>query len=158
MKFVSEDIIEQVIADTENSEVLSEVEQRWLSDYPAITSYFQQDSFSLLTESEVAYLKYIIGVVFLSWEKANGSINPSINPKRIEEIEEANWQKLHGAKAKTFRERLDAFFDGYPQEDLLAFVEDSLQEDEDQLVTGAARDIVFICASTLLDTIISASR
>lgn len=153
MKFVSEDTIEQIIARTEDSDVLSTLEKRWHDDYPAITDYFRQESFSLLTEQEVVYLKYILGVLFLSWEETNGEIAKSIQPKHLESLEEANWQKLNATKAGSFRERLDVFFKDHPQEDMLAFVEDSLQEDEDQLVTGPARDIVFICATTLLDVI-----
>ena len=151
---VDEKVIENIIESLEDNEKLLALEERWKEDFPAISDYLNQDSFSLLIEEEKAYVSFIIAVIFLSWEEKFGEFEKDLKPKKLEKIEEANWEKLNTAKGKTFREKLDIFFDGHTQEDLLAFIEDSIQDDEDQMVSGAARDIVFISAITILDTII----
>ena len=151
---VDEKTIESIIESLENNDKLIALEERWEEDFPAISDYLNQDGFSLLVEEEKAYVSFIVAVIFLSWEEKFGDFEKDLKPKKLEKIEEQNWEKLNNAKGKTFRAKLDVFFDGHTQEDLLAFVEDSVQDDEEQMVSGAARDIVFICATTILDTII----
>lgn len=151
---VGENIIERVIETLEDNQKLIALEERWNEDFPSISDYLNQENFSLLKEEERAYLGFIIAVIFLSWEEKFGKFEKDFKPKSLEKIEENNWEKLNNAKGKSFREKLDAFFEGHTQEDLLAFIEDSIQEDEEQMVSSAARDIVFICATTILDTII----
>ena len=53
--------------------------------------------------------------------------------------------------AKKFRERLDVFFQDYFQEDLLAFVEDSLSEEEEEMVTKIGREPMFVALKTIID-------
>jgi len=151
---VDETIIEKIIERLEDDKQLLALEERWNEYFPAISDYLNQESFSLLVEEEKAYLNFMVAVIFLSWEEKFGKFEKDFKPKALEKIEEANWEKLNNAKGKSFREKLDVFFNGYSQEDLLAFIEDSVQEDDDQMVSSAARDIVFICATTILDTII----
>lgn len=153
-KLVDEKVIESIIESLSENDQLLALEERWEEDFPAISDYLNQDSFSLLVDEEKAYVSFIVAVIFLSWEEKFGKFDKDLKPKKLERIEEANWEKLNNAKGKTFREKLDGFFDGHTQEDLLAFIEDSIQDDEEQMVSGAARDIVFICATTILDTII----
>ena len=50
-----------------------------------------------------------------------------------------------------WRRRLDAFFKNYSEEDLLAFVEDILVEDEDQELTTVGKEIILICSKSLID-------
>lgn len=151
---VEEKIIEGIIESLEDNEKLIALEERWEEDFPAISDYLNQESFSLLIDEEKAYLNFIVAVIFLSWEQKFGKFEKDFKPKALEKIEEANWEKLNNAKGKSFREKLDVFFEGHTQEDLLAFIEDSVQDDDEQMVSSAARDIVFICATTILDTII----
>ena len=49
--------------------------------------------------------------------------------------------------------KLDSFFKDYPQEDLLALVEDSIQQDEDNIVTPVGREIIFVACKSIIDTI-----
>ena len=151
---VNEKTIEDIIESLEENNKLLALEKRWEENFTAISDYLNQDNFSLLIDEEKAYVSFIVAVIFLSWEEKFGKFDKDLKPKKLEKIEEENWEKLNNAKGKTFREKLDVFFDGYTQEDLLAFIEDSIQDDEQQMVSGAARDIVFICTITILDTII----
>ena len=46
---------------------------------------------------------------------------------------------------------MDAFFKNYSEEDLLAFVEDILVEDDDQELTTVGKEIILICSKSLID-------
>ena len=61
---------------------------------------------------------------------------------------------MEGAPGSNFHDRLNAFFNEYPQEDLLAFVEDSLESDEDITVSPAGRELIFVACCTLIDALI----
>jgi len=46
---------------------------------------------------------------------------------------------------------MDIFFKNYFQEDLLAFVEDSLIEEEEGLVTKVGREPMFVALKSIID-------
>ena len=98
---------------------------------------FNESTFPILfNEFEQVQREYPI-VIFKSFNDAPGGFK-----EEIEEIEEQNWTLLNETKAKGFREKLDAFFEDYPQEDLLAFVEDALVEDEDDFLTKEGKELI----------------
>ena len=67
--------------------------------------------------------------------------------------EEANWELLHEQPKGTFRDKITPFFENNEQEDLLAFVEDTLEQEEDSPVTTVGRDVIFISSKTVIDSI-----
>jgi hypothetical protein len=71
----------------------------------------------------------------------------------LEKNEEANWETFNAQGNKQFTSILDVFFSAYPQEDLLALVEDSLQSDEESVVSQVGREIIFISCKSIIDTI-----
>lgn len=157
-KFVNEEIIDLAIVQLEDESLLLAIEERWSEHYIAVDNYLRQESFELLTVEEITFLKTIISIIWISWEHVHGSIASDLNARQLEKIEEANWQNFHSSKEKRFRDKLNVFFEDHPQEDLLAFVEDSLEDDEEQMVTGPARDIIWISAVSFIDALIQHSR
>ena len=75
-----------------------------------------------------------------------------VTEDQISQQEEKNWEVLHASKTKDFRDRVTPFFEDYFQEDLLAFVEDALVEDEDEdgeeVVTTDGRPALFVSLKT----------
>ncbi|MFK8104727.1 MAG: hypothetical protein AB8G15_19570, partial [Saprospiraceae bacterium] len=74
--------------------------------------------------------------------------------RTLEEKEEDNWEKLENVPAGSFRDRLDVFFKDYPQEDLLAFAEDALveeEEDSDINLTKEGKELMFVALKTIID-------
>ncbi|MFT5382917.1 MAG: hypothetical protein ACI81W_000313, partial [Saprospiraceae bacterium] len=62
------------------------------------------------------------------------------------------WEKLSENQSKGFRDKLDVFFENTSQEDLLAFVEDALvQDEEDDMISPEGREYVFITLKTIID-------
>ena len=68
-------------------------------------------------------------------------------------MEEDNWSKRD--KYRSWEDSLNAYFDNYPEEDLLAFVEDMLVDDDDQQLSTAGKEIIFISCKSLIDCYIT---
>lgn len=158
MKFVSETVIDEVIEQLENfsDEQYEAAEARFAETQPVLVAYlFHDENFHLLTDDEKGYLQYLALIAWLSNEKVNGAVEP-VSEEAIGEAEEKNYEILEGSTAKRFRERLTPFFDNYPQEDLLAFAEEAVLEDEDDpeaLVTKEGREPIFIALKTVIDVL-----
>ena len=151
--FISEQIIDgitEALDHQENSYDVAIADMQ--AKQPILFSYLISESFKLLTKEESDYLLYLALVIWKAVDITVGE-QPLLDSAKIEEIEEQNWMLFNEAKARRFNEKLDAFFDQYPQEDLLAFVEDALIDDEDSFVTKEGRDLIFIGLRTVIDTL-----
>lgn len=126
------------------------VEQFELSQ-PILLSYLFSEDFEVFTSDEKEFMLLLATIIFSANQEVNGT-RPQIDEKAIADAEEANWAKLEGANVSRFHERLDIFFKDYEQEDLLAFVEDALaDDDEDPIVTKEAREAMFVTLKTVID-------
>ena len=119
---------------------------------PILFSYLLSESFKLLTKEESDYLIYLALVI---WKSVSTTTTTAelLMSDNIEEAEEKNWTLFNESKARKFNDKLDAFFNKYPQEDLLAFVEDALVDDEDSFVTKEGKELLFIGLKTTIDTL-----
>jgi hypothetical protein len=152
--FVSENIIDGIVYKLETADFEAEVALLG-SEQPALLAYVLSEDFELLTNDEREWLLYIVLVLWQSVEKVHGKLAP-IPKNALEAAEEANWESLESVTAKRFRDRMTPFFDGYDQEDLLAFVEDSLTEDEEDtenVVTKEGREPMFIALKSVIDAL-----
>ncbi|MDX1940798.1 MAG: hypothetical protein SFU99_09625 [Saprospiraceae bacterium] len=152
MQFVSEEILDKIVERFDDSESAYEkaVEQFELSQ-PILLSYLFSEDFEVFTSDEKEFMLLLATIIFSANQEVNGT-RPQIDEKAIADAEEANWAKLEGANVSRFHERLDIFFKDYEQEDLLAFVEDALaDDDEDPIVTKEAREAMFVTLKTVID-------
>ena len=157
MKFISERLIEQAaelldVSEESYEQTVGEIEQ----EQPVLLSYFFTENFQVFTQNEKEYLFYLMLVI---WKAAglSGENIPTITEQQLSEAEDYNWEQLQRAKGKGFHERLNVLFDNYPQEDLLAFAEDALAEEEEDeeegmpLVTQEGREAIFISLKSAID-------
>ncbi len=153
--FISEKIIDRItkaLDDEENGydRAIGDMQAK----QPILFSYLLSESFKLLIAEESEYLLYLALVI---WKAIDGEVAdlPLLDSEKIEEIEEKNWTLLNETKARKFNDKLDVFFDKYPQEDLLAFVEDALVdgEDDDAFVTKEGKELLFIGLKTTIDAL-----
>ncbi|MCF8239264.1 MAG: hypothetical protein K9I85_13970 [Saprospiraceae bacterium] len=153
MKFVSETIIDQVIESLDRSdEALEKSDQEMADSQPALLDFLTQEAFDLLTEEEQDYMLLLGLTLWESARKVNGSI-PELTAQDLGNAEEANYNALEGSTGKNFRERMDVFFNDYPQEDLLAFIEDALVDEDEELVTSEGRETLFVTLKTVVDVL-----
>ncbi len=122
------------------------------SEQPDLIAFIDQENYSLLTNDEIALLEYLTLVIYFSSMKMIEK-TIQIQGKSLEAAEEDNWNTFNEITAKSFFNKLDSFFKDYPQEDLLALVEDSIQQDEDNIVTPVGREIIFVACKSIIDTI-----
>lgn len=149
--FISETIIDNVVEVLEQVDFEQEI-THFTEEYPVLIEYWGAEDFALLTQDERELMLYVLLVLVKSVEKAKGKLPPLSN-ESLENAEEKNWERLDNVTAKRFRDRMDVFFDNYPQEDLLAFVEDNLVEDEDSIVTKEGREPMFVALKSVIDVI-----
>lgn len=155
MQFITEETIIRA------GEALGESEERYeqsiaelREEQPLLLSFLFSDSFQAFTQSEKEYLLYLLLVIWKA-VKLSGEAVPAVSEKALSEAEENNWNLLQGVKARRFHERLDVFFIEYPQEDLLAFLEDALAdvdaEEGEPIVSGEGREAMFVSLKSVID-------
>lgn len=151
MKFVSEEIIDAVAEELDTAEnayesAVADMEER----QPVLLAYLFTENFEAFSQPERDFTLYLLIVLWKSIERVNGRA-PAIGEEELMEAEEKNWSLLQTVQANRFHERLDVFFTDYPQEDLLAFVEDALSDEEDEWVTKEGREAVFVTLKSIID-------
>lgn len=158
MIFISENTIDQVTVELENSATkFEQAVTRIEEEQPHLLAYLFNENFAVLTNSEKDYLLFLAITIWKSIKKEVGTI-PLVTEDKIGGVEEQNWEKMTAAKGKTFRDRLDVFFNDTTQEDLLALVEDALtlDDDEDRTVTKEGREPMFVALKTVIDVLVTA--
>ncbi|HMO39237.1 MAG TPA: hypothetical protein PKC76_06460 [Saprospiraceae bacterium] len=157
MPFVSQDIIDAIVERFDNAEVAYEqaIEQ-FEQTQPILLSYLFSEEFEVFTSDEREFTLMLAVIIFTAVAEVREPL-PQIDETAIANAEEQNWAKLEGVSARHFNERIDVFFQDYPQEELLAFVEDALaDDDEDPIVTKEAREAIFITLKTVIDCLTAA--
>lgn len=157
MQFVSEKIIDAVIDELEkfNDDQYEEQMEAFAEAQPVLFAWLFSEHFELLNDDEKGYLQYLALITWRSIVKVNGPVE-AVSEDQIGEAEEANYTVLEASTAKKFRDRLNDFFEGSPQEDLLAFAEESVLEDEDDpesFVTKEGREPIFVALKTMVDVL-----
>lgn len=150
MQFISESIIDQNAAAIGAEEDFSDYVQGLKEEQPALLAYLFSESFELLTQAEKEYTIFLTLVI---WESIM-ELHPEqdkIEPIDIEKAEDANWEQLATSNAKDFRDKLNTFFENTEQEDLLAFIEDALTQDEEEIITKEGQEYIFIALKTIID-------
>ncbi len=153
MEFISEQIIDRVAQQLESTQegyILAVEEMK--KKQPALLAYFLSEDFHLLTEDENEYLLYLGIVIWKSIEEVAPNL-PMVSEKELEMAEEINWDLLSHVTSNKFRERMNVFFENYSQEDLLAFVEDALIDDDDSFISKEGREPLFVTLKTVIDAL-----
>ncbi len=159
MKFVSEEVIDKVIEQLEDyaDEQYEKRMEAFADAQPVVVAWLFSEQFDLLSEDEKGYMQYLALIAWSANDQVNGSLG-AVSEEEIGQAEEANYAILESSKAQDFRDRLDAFFDGTDQEDLLAFAEEAVLEEEEGdevLITKEGREPIFIALKTLVDVLTS---
>lgn len=117
-----------------------------------LISFIDQENYTLLTKEEITLLEYLATVIYFSCKVQIGSA-PKITGKELEKSEEENWDIFNASNSKSFSKIIDIYFENYKQEDLLALIEDSIQQDEESVVTTVGREIIFVACKSIIDAI-----
>jgi hypothetical protein len=152
MKFISEEIIDRVAEEIGASEdAFKEATIDLSMEQPNIAAYIFSDNFDLFTVAEKQYFLFLVLVIFKSIKSEVEDL-PRTSAEALGKLEEVNWELINEVTSKQFRDRLNVFFENTLQEDLLAFVEDSLLEEEEELMTKVGREPMFIALKSIIDS------
>jgi hypothetical protein len=152
MQFISESIIDTLIERYEDEKNYLDDFATLINEQPDVRSWLDQENYSLLSKEELVLLEYLSCIIYFSCKKG---LNTTlvIPGKILDKWEEDNWDVFNTTNVKNFSKILDVFFEKYPQEDLLALVEDSIQPDDDKVVTSVGSEIIFVACKSLIDTL-----
>lgn len=142
---ITEQSIEKVLTHIEQDETYFEaIQEQFFSINEEFISYLTEDIFKSLTEDEMNLLVFL--VVIMNQSLGEEAKENGISMADYMDAEEENWELYEKNIKKSFRERLDPFFEQYKEEDALAFIEDSLQNDDDteeMTISNVGRDIIW---------------
>ncbi len=151
MKFISEDIINPVIDRLSDADDVYEVHMLEFSEeQPFLLSFLLSEGFNVLSDEEKSLLFYLSMIIYFSIKSEYPDCG-TVELGTIEKVDEENWTKVDENKFKTMKEIADHFFSGYNQEDLLAFVEDALMEDEEYEISNIGRNVIFVSMKSFID-------
>lgn len=148
-------IIDEVTEELSSSEKAFEHAVELINQQqPVLLSYLFSESFEAFTQSERAYLLFLAAVIWKSVFRVWGQ-QDTIEEGELSLAEDRNWGLLQSAGSRGFRERMNVFFDDAPgEEDLLAFIEDALLDDEDSPVTQEGREPLFVTLKSIVDCLV----
>ncbi len=156
MQFVSTAHLDAIIERFDDSEAIYEqMVQQFEDTQPALAAYLFSEDFDAFTPEEHEFLLMLAIIIFTAVSELRDTL-PTISDEQIANAEEANWARLEALPEKRLNDRLNVFFDQYLQEDLLAFIEEALADDDDDpIVTKEAREGMFVVLKTLTDCLIA---
>jgi len=152
--FIKEAYIDQRIAALEDEAKIQEWIGDFLAEEPILASFIFSEDVNILKEEEKELYTYIVAGIWATVAK-DFYQKAALAPEQVSEIEEKNWDSFQQQKG-SFRDKLNVFFKGFPQEDLLALVEDLLEVDlVDEPMSQEGRDLIFIKSKSFLDALIA---
>ncbi len=141
---IPEKIIDQVLEDDHI------MENSTFYDNSGVAPYLMSEAFDVLSQVEQKSLVFVCDVIYnahiLSYHQ-----EPHYDMDQMTLAEEKNWQIRESNK--NWDTTKDLFFDNYKEEDLLAFVEDYLSDNEDAKLTEIGSEMIFITAKSYIDSI-----
>lgn len=152
MTIITENIIDDLMDIYENEAAYLEDLKKMAEQQQDLVAFIDQENYTLLTVDEVALMEYLTVIIYSASQSVTNK-KLFITGKQLEKCEEENWDIFNATNTKNFAKILDRFFENYPQEDLLALVEDSLQPEDDSIVTSVGREIIFVACKSIIDSI-----
>jgi hypothetical protein len=136
----------------EQALVFEEEVDHWTAWQPALASYILSDDFSLLTELERDTLLFG-ATALLSLARVKEIAAEEISEDVIGELDEANWTAIEEASGRKLSDKMDVWFEGYPETELLAFIEDLCIDDEEEDLTPVGSEMMVVALKTVADAL-----
>lgn len=141
-----------VIALNEEAGAFEQLVVEMEEQQPEVLGYFFAENFESFAQEEREYSLFLLLVIWRSLKDAGATVQ-EVSADDIEDAEDNNWAMVQDLPSKAFNDRLNVFFENYPQEDLLAFLEDALSPDDEgeDPVTKEGREALFIVLKSVVD-------
>jgi hypothetical protein len=152
MQLISESVVQNILNAYEDTNVFANDFQLLADEQPLILGFISKEHTELLTEYENAILEFLSLVIYQSVKKASGKI-PELNQETLEEQDELSWTEWSSHISKNIKTAFDHLFEITHQEDLLALVEDTLQQDDDHDISSVGREIIAVSCFSLIEAL-----
>lgn len=147
---ITEEIIDQSIERIQQMD-FEDAFKQFSQKHPLLVSYLGGEQFAVLEETEYQILLFEAMIIAECFPEVDFG-NDETTAELLEECESANWAAFDNDDQGSFHDRLDIFFEDTDEEDLLAFIEDSLVDDEEsEPIHAASKEIIFITLKSLVD-------
>ena len=122
--------------------------QQFAKTHGQYVHYLTSDTFNILLPHEKEVLIFTNLVIFLALDKSGEGFEFEVYSKH----EESNWS-VSGLKSESMSwgQKLDKFFENFPEEELLSFVEDMTIDDGENEMSDLGRECIFITAKSYID-------
>lgn len=145
---ISESNIDEIIEAIEKN---PDHQEKFKSEQTPFIHFLNNSVCTQLKSQEIELLYFCLLVIYHSAIKAGITADFDLDEFLIKD--EANWSIRD--KKQSFSKAKDLYFNDYPEEDLLAFVEDMLTENEEQQVQLPGEEIVFVSCKSYIDYLFS---
>ncbi len=152
MIFIDEKTIDwavDLVLDSEEHD--DELWQTIEEQQPGVLAYLLDEEQNAFTETEREYMLNLLMIMWAAIRKKEAAPVAPIDPQALADAEERNWEQLEAQSSTKFKERIDVFFENTDQEDLLAFLEDAMLEDEESPMTKEGREPMFVLLKSVVD-------
>ena len=153
MEFITESHLDEITEQLGTMDDQETLFRELANEQPVLLAFLVSDNIQMLTEQEQELLYFLAFIIWKAIARVHPDI-PLIEENLLGKIEESNWELLEGHNQGNFSERITPFFTDHPQEDLLAFIEDSLIFDEESQVTNEGRIYLFVILKTVVDAFV----
>jgi len=154
MKVITEFEIDTTIAVLEGNDEQEMVQmvEMFQVEQPDLVAYIMGGDMPLFTAVEREIMLYLSLVIWKTLEVAHfGTDIKKIDASILKMEEESNWEVLDGEEdTPIFSEKIAPLYEGYDQEDLLAFVEDAIAESNGAF-EKEAREPMFVMMKAVVD-------
>ncbi len=153
---ITEQQIDNIISSLERKDTGEILRQECFNKFGPYFDYAKNDS-EILFDEELDYMFSMLCLIILSaFDKVE-----ALDLDHIQELEEKNWETLY--THKSIKSTFDVYFEGYEEEDLLAYVEDALvfdkeSEEEMEFLTNVGTEVIMVKAKSLIDYSIELSN
>jgi hypothetical protein len=136
-----------------NSDNFTSGLNRFQEEQPVLAAYLFSENTEAFTETEQELFLFLALLIYHSIAVHRESTPPAVTEEALAQAEEVNYERMDAERGKPFRDRLNSFFVDYPEEDLLATVEDALL-DEEEGITVEGREPLFLSLKSIIDSLI----
>ena len=120
-------------------------------------SYIKSEIAPSLLDHELRIFMFCISVIYNSIREENDNEKLDFDIEDFDANDEINWGQRD--KSTSFEKSKDILFEDYEEEDLLAFIEDLITNDEnedaneDEEISDVGKEIIFLNAKSYIDTL-----
>ena len=144
-------------------ELVADSQQDWLrlmsEKQPVLASYLTSEDHEAFSEGETQYLYYLAVMIWMCFDRTYPEM-AEVDEETLALREEQNWNRVDSLRPASLKNIVDRIMPDYPEQELLFYLEDALQmdeEDPEHPVTRAGQIPLFVTLLSISDVLSEAA-